>query len=701
MRAARVAYSCPIRDRALTVKMSRLALLLTLAFLGAANPARAQVTLTEGTNFTIDASSDGRLAIDLLGGIWVMPATGGAAEPIASGLLPAKRPRWSPDNDTILYEAQATGRNELRIYRFANDDVQALGDGRFSDQQADWHPAGDHIVFASQRHDTGLDLWEMDLPTGLAWRVSNLPGDESEPVWSADGRDLAYISEQDGRWALMLRRHGEPDRTLLTSEQRLSSPAWRPDGSLISFTRHGDDGLSISMMILSDPLLERTLIDDQDLFLAPVAWLDRQKMLYAANGVIRRRLFNSWESKTLPFRATIGRPDIQTARTLPPRDIPITDAPAGQLVLRAGRLFDGIGGGYREAQDIVIEGGRIHAIEAQRERSGAILVNMGDLTVLPGFIDTYAGLPDDTNESLGPMLLSLGVTTVVAHHAQASMLNTRWAGKEMPGPRLLDAATLAGATDTTPWLITVAGDMNAGLQQRELVDGWQERGVPVLAETWQVGVGSGAALLLGGATLPASPGGHRYQDMELATGRGPVTIVSGLADARTPGLDSLLASRQAALLGTPSPPVRRFTATPRLAAGSATVVIGSKPNGMAPGIGLHAELRALAAAGLTTEQTLRAAGVNAAVALGLGLQVGRIAIGSVADLVIVDGDPLADIDDALQVVGVIRNGRFFSAIGLIERLDTSANVELFDKSVEIPARQGMPAADGPPKPLLQ
>jgi imidazolonepropionase-like amidohydrolase len=98
------------------------------------------------------------------------------------------------------------------------------------------------------------------------------------------------------------------------------------------------------------------------------------------------------------------------------------------------------------------------------------------------------------------------------------------------------------------------------------------------------------------------------------------------------------------------------------------VVVGSKPNGLAPGLGLHAEFRALQAAGLSGEQALRAAGVNAATALGLGIQVGRIARGSVADLVIVDGDPLADVSDALNVVGVVRNGRFFSTIGLIERL---------------------------------
>jgi hypothetical protein len=167
--------------------------------------------------------------------------------------------------------------------------------------------------------------------------------------------------------------------------------------------------------------------------------------------------------------------------------------------------------------------------------------------------------------------------------------------------------------------------------------------------------------------------------MKVAAGSSePVTIVSGLADAQTPGLAGLLASRQATLLGTPSEPVRRFSALPRLAGGRTTVVLGSKPNGLPAGIGLHAEFRALAAAGLTPEQALRAAGVNAASALGLGLQLGRIAVGSIADLVIVDGDPLADIDDALNVVGVVRNGRFFSTIGLIDRLGESGTVELFD-----------------------
>jgi len=658
----------------------RRAFIVLLTALACCRMAAAQVTLTEGADISVDVSADGRIVMDLLGGIWVVPPKGGNAEPLNAGLLPAERPRWSPDASAIVFEARAEQRSGLYLYDFASDGVRALGDGHYSDRQPDWHPNGERVVFASQRHDTGLDLWELDLPTGLSWRITNHPGDESEPAWSADGRNLVYIRHRDNHWALVLRPFGEPDRELVVSEERLSAPSWRPDGSLVTFAHESSDGVTMNMVILSDPLLERVLIDDQELFITPVAWLDRQQMLYAADGRIRKRQFNAWVSRTVPFRATVGRPVAHAPRSVPVRELALFDEPEGKLVLRAARLFDGIGGGYREGLDILIDGGRISAIEPQQERAGSVLVDMGNLTVLPGFIDGYAALPSAAGERLGPALLSFGVTTLVAEYGDADELNRRWSGERVPGPRVLAARPAPEAAEPAPWLVTVGGDMNAGMTQRAAVERWQQQGVPVLAETWQAALGSGASLLLGAAALPGSPGAHQYHAMKRAAGSSePVTIVSGLADAQTPGLTALLTSRQAGLLGREFEPVRRFTAPPRLATGATTVVLGSKPNGLPAGLGLHAEFRALAAAGLTPEQALRAAGVNAAAALGLGLQVGRIAVGSFADLVIVDGDPLADIGDALRVVGVVRNGRFFSTIGLIDRIAESATVELFDK----------------------
>ncbi|MCP5092738.1 MAG: amidohydrolase family protein, partial [Gammaproteobacteria bacterium] len=112
-----------------------------------------------------------------------------------------------------------------------------------------------------------------------------------------------------------------------------------------------------------------------------------------------------------------------------------------------------------------------------------------------------------------------------------------------------------------------------------------------------------------------------------------------------------------------------------LDAGRSSVVLGSFDNGLPAGIALHAEFRALAAAGLRSEQSLRAAGVNAAAAIGVDPFLGRIAVGAAADLVFVDGDPLANIEDALRIVAVVRNGRFFSVRGLIDRVQVAETVE--------------------------
>ncbi len=651
--------------------------LAAVAMFVGGNDAQGQVTLTEGTNFTVDAAVDGRLAIDLLGSIWILPPSGGTAESITSGLLSARRPRWSPDAESLVYQARTPNREQLWLFRFDEQTLQKIGDSEYSDQHADWHPDGERLVYSSARNDSGLDIWEFDLLTRLTWRLTALVGDESEPTWSTDGRDLAYVHRVDGKWSLILRRHGEPDQALVTSEIRLSAPAWRPDGSLLTFQRHGDDGLSINMVILSKPPVERTLISGEDIFVAPVVWLDRQQLLYTANGLIRKRMFNSWTSTTVPFRATIGRPEQRTPEPRPQRQLPTIDAPTGQRVYRTTRLFDGIGGGYRERLDIVVDGGIITAVEGHRDRPGAIVVDLGDLTILPGFIDSYAALPTDVAGALGPLLLAFGVTTIVTDHADSVRLNHRWSQEDLPGPRVLAASSIIDLQPDSlpPWLLTISGDMTMGIEHRTSVARWQSRGVPVLAETWQVGLGSGAALMLGAESLPASPGGMRYQDIQLANGSGPVTLISGLASSMTPDLDALLNSRQARTIANHSTPLRRFADTPGLSAASGSILLGSKPNGLPPGVALHAEFRALAAAGLNQEQVLRAAGVNAAAGLGLGLQIGRIAVGAVADFVFVDGDPLSDINDAINVIAVVRNGRFFSAAGLIERAESAANVE--------------------------
>ena len=69
---------------------------------------------------------------------------------------------------------------------------------------------------------------------------------------------------------------------------------------------------------------------------------------------------------------------------------------------------------------------------------------------------------------------------------------------------------------------------------------------------------------------------------------------------------------------------------------------------------------------LTPAQILRAATVNSAKAAGVAHDLGVLAPGMVADLVIVDGDPLADIADADNVVLTIKNGRGYRMENLLK-----------------------------------
>jgi len=68
-------------------------------------------------------------------------------------------------------------------------------------------------------------------------------------------------------------------------------------------------------------------------------------------------------------------------------------------------------------------------------------------------------------------------------------------------------------------------------------------------------------------------------------------------------------------------------------------------------------LRALAGQiGMTPRQALRAAATIAASAIGLGESKGRIAAGADADVLVVRGDPVADIESITNVQAVFRAG---------------------------------------------
>jgi imidazolonepropionase-like amidohydrolase len=83
-----------------------------------------------------------------------------------------------------------------------------------------------------------------------------------------------------------------------------------------------------------------------------------------------------------------------------------------------------------------------------------------------------------------------------------------------------------------------------------------------------------------------------------------------------------------------------------------------------PGYALHSELEMLVRAGLTPLDALRAATVRPAEFFGLEGEMGAIAPGMRADLVLLSADPLADISNTRRIEAVVSKGRLLDAAAL-------------------------------------
>ncbi|WP_420125035.1 amidohydrolase family protein [Longimicrobium sp.] len=104
------------------------------------------------------------------------------------------------------------------------------------------------------------------------------------------------------------------------------------------------------------------------------------------------------------------------------------------------------------------------------------------------------------------------------------------------------------------------------------------------------------------------------------------------------------------------------------------------------GSGLHDELALLVEAGLTPLQALQAATLNPARYLEAADSMGTVAAGKVADLLLLDADPLADIRNTMRIFAVVHGGRLIDAAER-ERLLRLAQDEAARAAVAPPARQ--------------
>ncbi len=106
------------------------------------------------------------------------------------------------------------------------------------------------------------EIWLADVASGEPRQITNAARSSQQPLWSPDGRTLAFVSDRDGkRQVYRLSLEGGEAERLTGGTEDVSAFAWAPDGRSIAFTR---------IEAVGDPMKERekrwgdVRIEDED-----------------------------------------------------------------------------------------------------------------------------------------------------------------------------------------------------------------------------------------------------------------------------------------------------------------------------------------------------------------------------------------------------------------------------------------------------
>ncbi len=399
------------------------------------------------------------------------------------------------------------------------------------------------------------------------------------------------------------------------------------------------------------------------------------------------------------------------------------DVPSGIVALLGARIITMRGDEVIASGAIVVEGNRIRAVGPRSQVQvppGAKILDVSGHTILPGLVDVHwhGGQGD---EEIVPQQnpwnyssLAFGVTTI---HDPSHDTSEIFAASEMAragliaGPRIYSTGTiLYGAKLPIRAVIESLEDARSHLRRMKAVGAFsvksynqprrdqRQQVVAAARELEMMVVPEGGSTLQHNLTMIAD--GHTGIEHSLPVARIYKDVVQLWAKSRVGYTPTLVVGygglwgenywyqktnvweNQRLLNFMPRARVdaraRRRPMAPdddfghllnarvvaELARAGVSVQLGA--HGQREGLGAHWELWMLAQGGLTPLEALRAATLRGARYLGLDKDIGSLEPGKLADLVVLQKNPLTDIRNSESVRYTMVNGRIYDALTMNE-----------------------------------
>ena len=639
----------------------------------------------------------GRIAMLALGRLWVFAP---GAEPASVTDVPANAGglAWSPDGAEVGYHAGTPGTEDLYAVRVATGETRQLTafagreilplwspDGRylaFTRPEMDGNPSSVRLFVVPAQGTRAMDRLDTDPVARLAG-IFSVRSIAQMPAWSPDSRALlVYETRGSETSARIVPLSGAPQRLsrFPTAPTFLS---WGADGHLVYV--HQFRLWRVSFRADSGVVGAPVLVSDEPAIYPSLA--RNGSLLYVSSDGLRLRRATGEESSLgWPLRYSVA-------------------AAPGTILIRNVRVIDGTEAPRSPPKDLLLSAGRIMRVRPAgqiRPSVAQTVIDGNGRTVIPGLINLHFHL-NDPAQTAG--LLYHGVTSVRDQGsaiARVSGFRDAIASGVWPGPRIsfagfqlsginplsLEEASGAVDQDAIARTLSVArgfGADHAKLYHRERWDA----AVRVVAQAHSLGMRATGhcayplPLVAAGVNshehvgeCTRRPGRLYYDDIIQLYKAAGIAVVPTMAYFRVV-LDvnsdtSLLDQPDAAAFLTPEEraysqwmkTIDRGVWTTNLARMQtahsklrrAGVTIGTGDDISLVKWGVHLEMEELVRIGYSPLEAIAATTGTAARILGAD-ELGTVAEGKLADLVILDADPLDDIRNTRRIWQVIQGGR--------------------------------------------